>query len=910
VNGPLTGAELAGLKAALDGRFPFVSYGEPVGWTPAAWGQARAGLALGTPTVLPPDPADGAAQIDRLIRGLAGLNWAFLVLAEPVPAETLSRVRDAVIDEMRQAKTAAQSRNMISPRADAYHDLLKAALEAHEVGQTVGSWRVAAYLAGDPAGFAGLAAGWLATFSGEHSLPEPLRVWDWSPALGLAADWSLPDLPGQHFNRPYLLQSLISSAELAAYVHVPRLETGGFAIKPVVRFGAVPPTAGDGPLIDLGPVVHMERETGDRYAVSARRLTQHVFVAGITGAGKTNTMLHLLRQLAPTPFLVIEPAKSEYRAMHGLMPGGLRVHCLGDERRSEGITESFRFNPFEIPLSAEDRAHDPASGPFCPRTSISTHIDLLRSAFSAGFGDMWPPLPQVLETSLQEVYLDRGWDLTSNTNHRLTSARDVAQAFPTLSELAAKIEEVAPRLGFDAQARERILGHLRARINSLRAGGKGRMLDVRESTPIEHWLGASTVMELEGLGDEGDKAIMIGLLIARVVEQRRLDGQAHDNGLRHLLVIEEAHRLLADVRSTGSDPEGGARRKAVETFSNLLVEIRSYGQGVVIIDQVPTKLAPDVIKNTRLKIVHAVVAEDDRRLLAGAMAMTEDQSRALTAFIKGRVAVFGEGDDEPILVQVKELKDALRERAAQAPPPPESGRRGDAARALAEDREVRRAFGRLVLAATEDPAAERDLWDDLVWLLRGRCPAHTDAQAVFDDVLERLAARYAEDRGRRSGRSYGETNGLSGRLSSWLKARLAAAPGDAADPGAEAAREAFAAALSDFHRRRLEPYPACDLVCPAREGRGGPLCLYRFDVADLVAGGEFRARWGESRDPTALCLEAQDRLLGPPAAAGNGSGARRRLALCFYQQMESASGVGARELRQRVKDSLGHEAMP
>src|SRR6202007_2335742 len=105
-----------------------------------------------------------------------------------------------------------------------------------------------------------------------------------------------------------------------------------------------------------------------------------------------------------------------------------------------------------------------------------------------------------------------------------------------------------------------------------------------------------------------------GLLLIRLAEYRRYPGQ--ESVLKHLLVIEEAHRLLTNVGQRQSEEEANPRGKAVEAFSNLLSEIRAYGQGVIVADQVPVKLAPDVIKNTNLKIVHRIVAEDDRTVLA------------------------------------------------------------------------------------------------------------------------------------------------------------------------------------------------------------------------------------------------------------------------------------------------------
>src|SRR5262249_5502503 len=136
-------------------------------------------------------------------------------------------------------------------------------------------------------------------------------------------------------------------------------------------------------------------------------------------------------------------------------------------------------------------------------------------------------------------------------------------------------------------------------------------------------------------------------------EARRAEGKAA--GLVHVLVLEEAHRLLANVPPRSSPEEANPRGKAVEAFANLLAEVRAYGQGVVIAEPVPVQLAPDVIKNTNLKIAHRIVAEDDRSVLAGSMAMNESQSVALATLEPRQAVIFSGGDDAPLMVRTPEV---------------------------------------------------------------------------------------------------------------------------------------------------------------------------------------------------------------------------------------------------------------
>ena len=163
----------------------------------------------------------------------------------------------------------------------------------------------------------------------------------------------------------------------------------------------------------------------------------------------------------------------------------------------------------------------------------------------------------------------------------------------------------------------------------------------------------------------------MGTLIIRLVEHLRLRARAGQReGLRHVIVIEEAHRLLRAGR------QGRASAHAVELFASMLAEIRAYGEGLVIAEQIPAKLVPDAVKNTALKVVHRLPARDDRDLVGAAMNLDEDQSRQVVSLPPGVAAVFADGMDRPVRVRVP--FGAGREAAVPGPPPPLVGRRSPA----------------------------------------------------------------------------------------------------------------------------------------------------------------------------------------------------------------------------------------
>ena len=157
-------------------------------------------------------------------------------------------------------------------------------------------------------------------------------------------------------------------------------------------------------------------------------------------------------------------------------------------------------------------------------------------------------------------------------------------------------------------------------------------------------------------------------MLIRLAEYLRLTHRAGARapGLAHLTVVEEAHRLLRRQEPGGTSGAGAAAH-AVELFAGLLAEIRAYGEGLVIAEQIPARLAPDAIKNTAVKITHRLPAADDREAVGATMNATPRQSRYLVTLPPGRAAVFSDGMDFPVLVQVKDGTE--REVASPAAPP-------------------------------------------------------------------------------------------------------------------------------------------------------------------------------------------------------------------------------------------------
>jgi hypothetical protein len=278
---------------------------------------------------------------------------------------------------------------------------------------------------------------------------------------------------------------------------------------------------------------------------------------------------------------------------------------------------------------------------------LQTHLDMVRALFIASF-EAQEPFPQVLSAGLVGAYRSKGWNLVTGEPRAGLHGR---ARWPVLGDLVASTLAAVERLGYGREVESNMLGFVRVRIESLRSGTPGKFFEGGYPLDVADLLTHPTVIEIEDLGDDRDKAFFIGNLLIRIVEILRLRSAAGHNptGLAHVLVVEEAHRLLRRVAP--EDPSA----HAVTEFANLLAEIRAYGEGVVIAEQIPSKVITDVVKNSAVKILHRMPAEDDRAMVGATMNLTPEQSRFVVSLPPGIAAAHTPGMDNPVLVGVESI---------------------------------------------------------------------------------------------------------------------------------------------------------------------------------------------------------------------------------------------------------------
>lgn len=628
-----SGAAADALCGLLAASFPDVRL-RPVGETVVAEEGAlpSVGVQLTGIPAEKPQGRNGTAgeQIDKICRALAGVRWSYLVHARPInPAEVVATLNQ-LLSEIRSIRSTLMLKGTVDEEnrlAKQYVELLEAQVKRYEAARGIGMWDVSAFLrvADGTAGRARAAA--INGFAGEGSHPVPFRV--------LTCDRDAGPSPACE---------PLTSRDLSILLQLPRESCPGYEVTEPARFSlrAPSPARPGGPSVHLGEIRDRGRSTGNAFDVPVAELAKHILVSGVTGSGKTNTAFRLLESLwveHGVPFLVIESAKSEYRDLLAFASfEGMQVFTMGDE-----TVAPFRLNPFEVPDGI----------------LVQSHIDHVKALFAASFV-LYPPMPYVLEQSLQEVYEDRGWDLAANVNRR---GQATGLPFPTLTELHRKVEGIVRRLGYDQRLTMDVTAGLQARINQLRiGGGKGRMLDTRRSLRFDDLMRRPCLLELKQVVSDDEKAFLIGLVMIRLLEHLEIRrGARATHGLRHVTFVEEAHRLLRNVSDQAGEDTANPRGKGVEIFANMLAEVRAYGEGIVILEQIPGKLAPDAIKNTNLKITHRIVARDDREALGAAMRADPRQVAQLSVLDAGDAVVFAEGMESPALVAVP-LSAAKQER--------------------------------------------------------------------------------------------------------------------------------------------------------------------------------------------------------------------------------------------------------
>ncbi|MDF2154514.1 ATP-binding protein [Vibrio sp. CAU 1672] len=430
----------------------------------------------------------------------------------------------------------------------------------------------------------------------------------------------------------------LSTNELSVVAGLPQKEVVGLTLKEEVEFGLnVNSALENSNKLYLGNLVKSGLNQNIDVHIDKRDLDKHTFIAGVTGSGKTTTC-HRLLESAQMPFLVIEPAKTEYRVLTKKNKDIL-IFTLGNDN-----VAPFRLNPFE----------------FFPHENITSRVDMIKASIESAF-DMEAAIPQLIEAAIYRCYEDKGWNIATSKNSQYEDPFAAGvYAFPTLSDLVRMTEVVVAEQGFDDRLKQDYIGSIKARLQGLLIGSKGQMLDTPRSINFKDLAQRSVILELEEIRNPSEKSLVMGFVLANLNEAIKANYEEYrkrGEKFRHITLIEEAHRLLSKFEPGDSQN----KKQGVETFADMLAEVRKYGESLIIVDQIPNKLTPEVLKNTNTKIIHKLFAKDDKEAVGNTMALSDEQKDFLSNLEPGRVILSSSGMSKPLQVQIKELVSTTNE---------------------------------------------------------------------------------------------------------------------------------------------------------------------------------------------------------------------------------------------------------
>ncbi|MEZ7206284.1 ATP-binding protein [Pseudoalteromonas sp. DY56-GL79] len=429
---------------------------------------------------------------------------------------------------------------------------------------------------------------------------------------------------------PYLTPAtLVSSKEMALQLSLPRRSTSTVVVQETAAFGRkvqtlnADVTSTNSRTISLGQVRHLWTDLPQTVELDLDQLTSHTLITGSTGSGKSNTVYALLDQAIQQdiPFLVIEPAKGEYKHVFGNRPD---VRVLGTNDR---FTELLKINPFSFP----------------EQTHVLEHVDRLIEVFNVCW-PMYAAMPAILKDAVLRSYEACGWDLRDSTS-TLSSP-----LFPTFADLLMQLESVIAQSAYSDEMKSNYTGALVTRVRSMVNGLNGHIFAADEISNAD-LLDRNVIIDLSRVGSQETKSLLMGLLIIRLGEYRA-EQMLMNQPLKHITVLEEAHNILRANQSTGGAEGGSVAEKSVEMLSNAIAEMRTYGEGFIIADQSPSAVHISAIRNTNTKILMRLPDEADRLLAGKSAALTDEQVDEMARLPRGVAVVYQNEWLEAVLCKV------------------------------------------------------------------------------------------------------------------------------------------------------------------------------------------------------------------------------------------------------------------
>lgn len=540
-------------------------------------------------------------------------------------------------------------------------------IERMKQGRNLGYWNVGTYvLAKNRKDITTINGMLRSIYAGKESYVEPIRLHvlqENSGALKIVRDHfdiiplfddRVPDMTEETewhiFGKYYqYLSTPMNTKEFALATSLPRCDAPGLRfVKTAVRFANNPPVVTEN-AITLGNVVNMGVEQNAKYSIDYNDLVRHTLVVGSTGSGKSCTCKRILTELLEkdVPALIIEPAKDDYVRwaikMNRILPKEkqFRIYMPGFDSFEGTPLNTLRLCPFQ-PAAI-------AGAPVDMTSRCENLISLINASLPTD--DI---LPVLIDETIYSIY-----DAAYPKVFKSGAMMQQQEYYPLLTALSFMSKQVMKKKNYEEKVRANLATCLETRFQYLTRGTRGKLLNVMHSTDYSELFDHPTVINISGISAARDKALIMSILMLSLYEYRKSKytydaayrAKAQENRLMHLTLVEEAHNILMNPNpnATSNNPQ----KVVADLFTNILSEIRSYGEGMMIVDQYPTRLIPDAIKNTNYKVIHRLVSPDDSEVMASSISLRSEQEALIPCLTAGNAIVCGDRDDAAAWIHMK-----------------------------------------------------------------------------------------------------------------------------------------------------------------------------------------------------------------------------------------------------------------
>lgn len=546
----------------------------------------------------------------------------------------------APVESINYGTSESVSETYENKRVTEIMKLIDEQLERTNEFDSYGMWNVAAYFMSDDMSDAEIAASnYRSLMNGENTGREVSAINSWRKNNDLSSNqYDHLLLYLSRFSHPQFIYhedvlvdatTSVTGKELGLHLGLPRATVPGLPVIEHAEFGKEvhtyrlfgsekAPRPEDS--IVLGKVFDLGQITNKKVELDNKSLNMHTFITGSTGSGKSNTVYQILAELHQDkiPFLVVEPAKGEYKDVFGNWPD-VRVFSTNPK-----VAPLIHINPFRFPESIH----------------VLEHVDGLVEIFSACW-PMYDAMPAFFKDAILRSYEEIGWDLGSST----FDGEELL--YPDFEILTEQLDLLIEQSDYASDIKSNYRGALITRVKSLTVG-LNKFMFTQDQTPYEQLFDQNCILDISRVKSRETKALIMGLIVYILNEYRMDQKQGNNQGLRHITVLEEAHNLLKNSSQNDSELIG----KSVEMISSTIAEIRTYGEGFIIVDQSPSSVDISAIKNTNTKIVLRTPEANDRQAVGHSIGLTEDQVNEIAKLPSGVAVVYQNDWLSPVLTMI------------------------------------------------------------------------------------------------------------------------------------------------------------------------------------------------------------------------------------------------------------------